>query len=123
MTEAADGHAQYEFERKKAMTTSNILSVIASLIEVQKILPHLESAFRQENLLHARELAECRNALRAATELLQRKDAKIEQLTTQMLQLLDEINKPACLSACVHAQADAEHLPTHKQAGADRERP
>ena len=44
------------------------------------------------NLSHAQELAECRAALQAASELLLRQNEKIEQITTQMLQLLDEIN-------------------------------
>lgn len=34
-----------------------------------------------------------RAALAVASELLQRKDEKIEQLTTQMIQLMDEINR------------------------------
>ena len=65
------------------MTAPNIPGIISDLAA-------LNSA---RNLAHALELAECRAARAAASELLQRKDAKIEQLTTQMLQLLDEINK------------------------------
>ena len=64
------------------MTASNIPGIISDLAALHA----------SRNLVHALELAECRAALAAAGELLQRKDAKIEQLTTQMLQLLDKIN-------------------------------
>jgi len=77
-----------------------IPGIIAILTEANKIIPHLEDAIRERNLAHAlelaaqaAELAECRRALQAASELLQREKTRIEYLTTTITQLMDVINE------------------------------
>jgi len=70
------------------MTVPNIPGIISDLAALHA----------SRNLAHTLELAECRAALRAASELLQRKDKQIERLMTTAFQLMDEINQKEKIS-------------------------